>query len=273
MAFYPPTPVAIAPEHQLQVEIGSLYVACSIIDQHSIYGFEFFELDNDINEWSDVFFEIKNESLLLDKYSGNVHLCYNFRDALIIPTEKTNSAAAADFLSMVYGESNRHEHKHEKLADPKKMVNCYRIKKTILDQAVRHFHLFQGQHIYTKILNKLFARIDLPDFLLYIQVYPQSFIAVLMINGELHLIQSYSLETSADLCFYTLTMLKEYHINTQDVTIEISGFIEPNGELHQQLQQLFPKQSFNNLPESALIPEMRESYHSHYFTPFFNPSL
>lgn len=273
MAFYPPPPVVIAPEHQLRVEIGPLYVACSIADQHAIHAFEFFILDNDINDWSDVFFEIKNNSVILDTYSGNVHLCYNFREALMIPAEKMNSAAGADFLSMVYGESNRHEYKHDKLADPKNMVNCYRIKKTILDQAVRHFHLFQGHHIYTEILNKLFARTNLPDVFLHIQVYPQSFIAVLMIKDQLHFIQSYTFETSADLCFYVLSILKEHDLRSEDTSIEMSGCIEPHGELHQQLQQLFPKRSFSNLPESALIPEMLESYHSHYFTPFFNPTL
>ncbi|WP_353549947.1 DUF3822 family protein [Sediminibacterium sp. KACHI17] len=273
MAFYPPTPVVIAPEHQLRVEIGPLYVACSIADQASIYAFEFFELDNDINEWSDVFFEIKNNSVLLDKYSGNIDLCYNFREALIIPGEKMNSAASADFLSLIYGESNRHEQKHDKLADPKNMVNCYRIRKTILDQAVRHFHLFQGHHVYTGMLDQLFARQDLPDQLLQLRVYPQCFIVVLMIKGQLQLIQSYTFETAADLCFYLLSILKEHTLRPEDTHIEMSGFIEPHGELHQQLQQLFPKRSFSTLAESALIPEMLESYHSHYFTPFFNPSL
>ncbi|MGV3594967.1 MAG: DUF3822 family protein [Sediminibacterium sp.] len=271
MAFYPPTPLVMSPKDQLRVEIGPLYVACSIADQHTIHAFEFFVLDNDINDWSDVFFEIKNNSVLLDKYSGNVHLCYNFREALIIPVEKMNTAAATDFLSMVFGESNRHEQKHDKLADAKNMVNCYRIRKTILDQAVRHFHLFQGHHIYTEILNSLFARPDLPDTILHIQVYPQSFIAVLMIKGQLHFIQSYSFETSADLCFYLLSILKEHDLRAEDTHIEMSGFIEPHGELHQHLQQLFPKRSFSNLSESALIPEMLESYHAHYFTPFFNP--
>jgi len=271
MAFYPPTQVVIAPDHQLRVEIGPLYVACLITHQHSIYAFEFFELDNDINEWSDVFFEIKNNSVLLDKYSGNVDLCYNFREALIIPAEKTNSAASADFLSLVYGLSNRHEQKHDRLATPKNMVNCYRIRKTILDQAVRHFHLFQVHHVYTNILNKLFAREDLPDQLLNIQVYPQYFIAVLMIKGQLHLIQTYLFETSADISFYLLSILKEHQLSTEDTCIEMSGYIEPHGELHQHLQQLFPKRSFIALPESALIPEMLESHHSHYFTPFFNP--
>ena len=54
MAFYPPTPLVMSPKDQLRVEIGPLYVACSIADQHTIHAFEFFELDNDINGWIDV---------------------------------------------------------------------------------------------------------------------------------------------------------------------------------------------------------------------------
>lgn len=273
MAFYPSTSVVSDPEHQLRVEIGPLYVACSITHQKTIVAFEFFELYNDINDWSDVFFEVKNNSVLLDKYSGSIDLCYNFREALIIPAEKMNSAAAADFLSLVYGESQRHEQKSDKLADSVGMVTSYRIKKTILDQAVRHFHLFQGHHIYTEILHRLFTRQDIPEVLLQIQVYPQSFIAVLMINGQLHLIQSYSFENGTDLCFYILSILREHNLTPEKTVFEMSGFIEPHGEFHQQIQQLFPKRTFMNLAESVLMPEMLESHHPHYFTPFFNHTI
>ncbi|MBL0882882.1 MAG: DUF3822 family protein, partial [Chitinophagaceae bacterium] len=125
--------------------------------------------------------------------------------------------------------------------------------------------------IYTTILNELDARTEMaPDFL-KIMVYPQTIIATLFIQHQLQLIQSFSFETKEDICFYLLSILKEYQLSPEQTHLEMSGFIEPHGELHQYIQQLFPKRSFADTDISMLMPQMLESHHAHYFTPFFNP--
>lgn len=270
IAFYPPTPISTGNGKKLRVEIGPYHVACSVSENDQPIAFEFFELDNDINDWSDVFFELKTNSLLLDKNFGPVDICYNFKEALLIPVEKLSSAAAEDYLSLIHGESNRHDTKHDKLLFDQGIVNVYRIKKTINDQAVRHFHLYQVQHIYSDILNKLSTRNNGSGIELILQVYPQSIIAVLLIDQKLQFIQTFLYENTEDACFYLLSLLKEYGINTNDVQLDMCGFIAPHGDLHRRIQQLFSRRSFHNIPEAALLPGMMEEYHPHYFTPFFN---
>lgn len=270
MAFYPPTPLSQEQGRKLRVEIGSLYVACSITDKDQSLAFEFFELENDINDWSDVFFEIKSNSQILNKYTGSVDILYNFHEVLLVPMEKLSSAAASDYLTLIYGDSPKYEIKHDKLADPLGIIMIYRVKTSIIDQAVRHFHLFQAQHLYTSIIKRLTARTDLPVNFLKVQVYPNSFIAVLMINQQLQMIQTFAFKTTEDACFYLLSMLKEHGITPQETQIEMSGFIEPHGDLHRRLQQLFTNRHFHNLPEESLLPGMLEEYHPHTFTPFFN---
>lgn len=270
MAFYPSTPPTGEQGRKLRVEIGPLYVACSLTEQDQPGAFEFFELDNDINDWSDVFFEIKNNSQLLKKHTGNVDIVYNFPEVLLVPMEKLSSAAASDYLTLVYGDSAKHEIKHDKLSDQLGMIAIYRVKNTIIDQAVRHFHLFQAHHLYSQITRDLFGRTELPVHFLKIQVYPGTLIAALMINQQLQMIQTFSFETTEDACFYLLSMLKEHGISTQETQIEMSGFIEPHADLHRRLQQLFTNRHFHNLPEESLLPGMLEQYHPHTFTPFFN---
>ena len=270
MTFYPPTLHPAEQGRRLRVEISPMYIACSITDHDQPRAFEFFELDNDINDWSDVFFDIKNNSQLFSKYSGSVDILYNFQEALLVPMEKLSSAAAADYLTMVYGDAHKHEIKHDKPADQLGAITIYRVKNSIIDQALRHFHLFQAQHMYTHMLNALYARNELPAQFLKIQVYHKTFIAVLMINGQLQIIKTFSFQTTEDVCFYLLSMLKEHGITTHDTRIEMSGFIEPHGELHRRLQQLFTQRNFQNLPEEALLPGMLEQYHAHTFAPFFN---
>lgn len=269
MAFYPETPLSPDNGRKLRVEIGSTYVSVAMTDENKPLAFEFFELNNEINDWSDIFFEVKNGSSLLNKHTGATDIIYNFKEALLVPLEKLSSAAAEDYLSLVYGESSRHDIKHDKLGNNSGMVNVYRVKKTILDQAVRHFHLFQAQHGYTEILNQLLSNTGTSGALLKVQVYPQCMIAVLMQQGQLQMIQHFSFETAEDVCYYLLSILKEHQLQPSDVTLEMSGLIEPHGELHRHIQQLFTNRSFHNIPDSFLLPGMMEAYHPHYFTPFF----
>ncbi|MBL0883851.1 MAG: hypothetical protein IBJ16_10990, partial [Chitinophagaceae bacterium] len=77
MAFYSASPIVIEADEKLRVEIGSNYVVCSIVAPQKLLSFEFFELDNDINDWSDIFFEIKHNSQILDKNTGTVDIVYN----------------------------------------------------------------------------------------------------------------------------------------------------------------------------------------------------
>ncbi len=270
MAFYPSTPQTEEKGHKLRVEIGPLYIACSVSEQDQLRAFEFFELENDSNDWSDIFFEIKNNSQLLNKHTGSVDICYNFHEVLLVPMEKLNSAAASDYLTLVYGDLPGYEIKQDKLSDQLGIVTIYRVKNTIIEQAVHHFHLFRAQHLYTHIVKGLFARTDLPVNFLKIQVYPHTLIAALMINQQLQMVQTFSFATTEDACFYLLSMLKEHGIVPNETQIEMNGFIEPHGELHRRLQQLFTNSHFHNLTEEALLPDMLEQYHPHTFTPFFN---
>lgn len=269
-AYYPSTPIAALQGHKLRVEIGSHYVACSVSEEEQPIAFEFFELDNDINEWSDIIFEVKSNSLLLNSHSGSVDIRYNFKEVLLVPMEKLTSAAAADYLTLIHGNALNHEIKHDKIADQAGMLTIYRVKSSIVDQALRHFHLFQAQHVYTDIINQLLIRTDLTDNFLKIQVYPNSFIAVLMIGRQVQMIQTFSFETTEDICFYLLSILKEYAASVNDTSLEMSGFIEPHGELHRRLQQLFNNRHFHNLQETAVLSGMLEHNHPHTFTPFFN---
>lgn len=129
IAFYPSTAIEPGNGKQMHMEIGPLHVACAVTADGKPYAFEYFELRDDINDWSDVFFELKNDSLLLDKNFGPVNIICNFREALLIPAEKSSNAAIEDYLSLIHGESGKDDIKHDKIATDPAMVNVYRIKK------------------------------------------------------------------------------------------------------------------------------------------------
>jgi len=270
IAFYPSAAIEPGNGKVMHMEIGPLHVACALTHEGKPFAFEYFELSDDINDWSDVFFEIKNNSLLLDKHFGTVNIVCNFKEALLIPAEKSSSVATEDYLSLIHGESAKDDIKHDKISTDPAMVNVFRIKKSITDQALRHFRLYQLTHVYSGIIAELDQRKTGDNTVLRMQVYPSSIIVVLWSAQKLQFIQTFTYATAEDICYYLLSILKEYELQSQDVQLEMSGFIEPHGELHRRLQHLFSNRHFHNLPEAAILPDMLEEYHPHTFTPFFN---
>ncbi len=268
IAFYHPAGIDSGNGKTLRLDIAPVHVACAVIADGKPYAFEFFELADDINDWSDVFFEIKRNSVLLEHHFDQVFITCNFKEAVMIPVEKSSNAAGEDFLALLFGDNYTDDTKHDKLDTEKPMMNVYRVKKSIHEQALRHFHLYQFKHIYTEIVESL-SQNQTPH-LLFLQVYQSTFIVTLWDNNQLQFIQTYDYSCPEDIGYHILALLKEYQLQPEDIMLEMSGFIEPHGELHRKLQMLFVNRQFKQIPESLLLPGMLESHHPHTFTPFFN---
>ena len=103
--------------NQLIVEIGHHQFACFVKSGGSgeVEAFELFQLDEVMHEWSEVFYEIRQYSMLLNKTYSATHLYYNFEEAVIMPAEQKGIVASEDYLALLFGESERYEMKYDKI--------------------------------------------------------------------------------------------------------------------------------------------------------------
>jgi hypothetical protein len=256
-------------EDQLVLEFSHTHVVCLVKGAGSgeTEAMEIFTIEDSSAEWIDILHDVKSQSLLLNRTYRDINSYYNFEEALLVPALQFSPAAAEDFLSMVYGESLRHEIKQDTIAAASPMVNVYRIKKTIYEQVNRYFLLNKPHHIYSALVADILSATDLPDHLIKVIFYSKHLIAAVVKEGKLQLIQSFSYDTKEDVLYHLANLNRQFSLSPDHSQLEISGKFDTGSELHQQLQPMFGLISFDTTEPDGIFKTAGE-YPLHYFTPF-----
>ncbi len=255
---------------QLILEIGSQQVCCMIkaAGSQQLEGFEVFGVDKNTGDWSDIFYELQSASQILGRQYRDTNCYYNFEESLIIPVEKFNTAAAEDYLSLIFGESNFYDIKHDTLLSGD-MVNAYRIRKSVHELLGRHFVLYKPHHSCSKLLDDLRLREQMPAEFVKIQFYSNHFLLLFIKEKNLQLLRAFSYQSDDDILYHVLNVTQQFDINKNESQLEISGVFDTASVLHQHFGKLFSQVLFDNIPSDTELASALAAYPAHYFTPFY----
>ncbi len=255
---------------KLYLEIGRDELACLVKGGVSteIEAFELFRLQHTVSQWEDVFYEVKKESHLLNRHYKEVHCYFRTEESVIIPSGSYSISAAEDYLNLLYGESTRHDHKHDTLNTNPGMVNAYRITKIWNDLMGSNFILYKPHHTYSALLNNILAEKDQADHFIKLQVYQSQLIIAVIKNRQLQLVQSYTHIAPEDILYHLVHISQTMELDVAHSHLEISGLFEPGSVLHQQLQPLFGLISFDGIEPDGVFTSAGE-FPLHYFTPYY----
>ena len=261
---------AFSEADQLVVEISSNQVVCLVkgADSQEIEGFELFALDKTGSDWSDVFYELRTNSQLLNRTYRDVHCYYNFEEAIIIPGQRFTATSAEDYLSLMYGETDRYDVKYDTIQGDVQMVNAYRIRKSINELMNRHFVLYKPHHTYSRLLEDVLGRNELADHFIKLQFYSNHFIAAVLIGKKLQLVKSFKFETTDDVLYHLANINRQFALDAAHSHTEISGMFETGSALHLQLQSMFGLITLDGIEADGVFKTANE-YPSHYFTSFY----
>jgi hypothetical protein len=255
---------------QLVVEISNHEVVCLLkgAESQEIEGFELFHLDKGSSDWSDVFYEVRSASQLLNRTYRDAHCYYNFEEAVVIPGQRFTATSAEDYLSLLYGESDRHDIKYDTIRPDAQMVNAYRIRKSINELMGRHFVLYKPHHTYSRLLEDVLTRTEAADHFIKVQFYSHHFIVAVMKKDQLQLIQSFHFETFDDVLYHLININRQFELSAVHSHLEISGMFETGSILHKQLQPLFGLITFDGMQPDGVFKTTTQ-HPAHYFTPFY----
>lgn len=256
---------------QLAIEIGSNHVVCMVqcTASSEIDAIEVFQLEENNADWSDIFFEIKQNSRLIGHNYSNVLVFHNFEEVLILPLAKMSATAAENYLSLVYGSDERSDTKFDSIQTGLPTVTIYRIKKSLTELLNRNFLLYKSQHSYTRILNDLLNRDIEARIFLKLIVYHKHFIVALLIDNKLQLIKSYHFNLPDDILYYCISVAQQSGMPSIQAHIEVSGMIDFQQGLLEQLKKSFGIISFDILMDEEMIHARPSNYSSYFFTPFY----
>ena len=100
-------------------------------------------------------------------------------------------------------------------------------------------------------------------------VYQQQFIVVYIKDNQLQLIQNYTFKNSDDILYYLLGIIQQDGFTAIQTQIEISGMIDHQNGLYEQLKQSFGIVSFDEINLEDTIKIGLEKYPAYTFTPFY----
>ena len=230
---------------------------------------EIFHFNMNHGDWSDIFFEIKEQSALIGLSFSNTSIYFNINEALLLPLNNLSASSADDFLSLVYGPEENTTTKHDKIEYSLPFVTIYRIKNSLIEILNRNFILFNIQHTYSPILRDVFERDNLAPIFLKLVVYHQHIIVVYIKDNQLQLTQTYSFKNSDDILYYLLGIIQQDGYTAIQTQIEISGLIDQHIGLYEQLKQSFGIVSYDEINLEDTIKIGLGKYPAYTFTPFY----
>lgn len=216
--------------------------------------------------------EIISGDTILQKYSRQAIVVYNFPDANILPSEIFNTELKGPVTRLVYGDSDNAYIFDEEVSGWN-MSNVYSISKDLHSLCKDKFGGSQYWHLYTMILLWSGEKDISAGASAKVVFYNDKFIVALFANGKLHLLQTFSYHTPEDVAYYLLLICRQFSIEQREIELNISGLIDAQSALYTELLKYFSEVNYEGIPPSYATGGLLEEYPAHYFSPLLKMSL
>jgi hypothetical protein len=238
----------------LLVEIGADHCCYAILDdekrkvlQVTYFAFEEFEDDQAIARMLEY---------LPEREWKKVVIASSYLEALLIPSRFAGSATA--LLDLVYDMPGQERFTDE--IEGWQMQTAFGVPATVLAPLKDVFPEASVRHMYSSSVRAGTDYSQTP--LIDINFSPRLFRVILKKDNKVHLAESYAYKTPYDVVYYLLKICSEFGWMQEDTHLMLSGLIEQDSALFQQLHQYFLHISFAS-EHSCEFPE--SAYPTYYF--------
>lgn len=198
--------------------------------------------------------------------SGNyqkVIVVYSTPESVLIPFPMFDRQTAGASLKLLHGDLHHDTVELTDLVTEKGYYNSFRVDEQVYKTIAHQFPERVSWHQRSLIL----GRHSSGDNKLYAIFYSYKMVVAVFIDGKCHLINSYPYQFAEDVSYHLLALREHY--KTDDIPIEVSGFIEKESTLYAELYKYFQDISFSPLPAFCEYSDDILRYPSHYFSHLF----
>ena len=210
---------------------------------------------------------------MIDRTFANTRIYINNEFALLVPVFKFNKDISEEYLNIVFGEDNGAKKQFEHLNTEPDLMNVFRMPKEWFDVVNQHLISASIHHTYTEVVRRVFtSSTNTSSCLVKVQLYATHLIVAVIKDGALQFIQSFTYQSSEDILYYLLNISQRFQVNTNDLSLHVSGSIDFSSSFYNDLGKYFRNITVDNVNPSHLA--LDKGHHpSHYFTPFVNLAL
>jgi Protein of unknown function (DUF3822) len=211
--------------------------------------------------------EIIEEDGMLSKFPANeIFIVYHFAESNLVPVHFYSAAAARPMTDLVYGDLSR-----DLLLDEKvpwwEIHNLYRVPVPLYAVMQEKFFNAKHWHYYSLQLKcyKMFTSREESQFM-KVSFYTDCVVAMLCRAGQLQLIQTFDYRDSKDVLYNLLNCCRQLGFDREEVEVELSGLIEKQSALFQDLHQYFLRIRFESMEDSIKFTDELMEYPPHFFS-------
>lgn len=245
------------PSLQLLCEWGENYCCWGNWDEEtgSLTDFSFFSFQT--NDATTVAALIRKMTQQQDA-PPEVFISAGFPQSVLSPTKFANSE---HFGSLVFGQDKALP--FTDVIDNWQMVNQYMVPSEI-ERAIREsFPKSHFSHVYSTGIRSVEPGV--PNAL-YTHFMPDNFRVLVIKESHVELAQTYAYTAPLDVVYYLLKVCQELHLSPEQNALILSGLIEQDSFLYQEITNYFFDVKFSSTP--SMLSD--SSLPAHYFTSLFN---
>jgi hypothetical protein len=255
---------------RLIVEAGTRHLACLVKagSKQVIRDFELYKVETEGSVDYQAFFNncLSDSSILANSFS-EINLIINNEYSVIIPSESAYNNSGVDYLNLLYGDNFRGP-VYKDAVNGTDMINVYRIPSELITEIGNHLRGNSITHSYSKIISNVVSEAH-SNNLLKVLFYENAIVVVLMKDGKLNLIQTFTFQSPEDVLYYLLSIAQRFHLHTDQTLLEVSGMFDSSSSLLHELRKFYKNVNVED-SDSSLAQMSFGDFPKHYFTPFIN---
>jgi hypothetical protein len=214
---------------------------------------------------------ISNDDLLQIQFR-EAFVIYNYTDSNFLPEKVFHIELNQPVTEIIYGNARKGLLLSEKVIGYK-MYNIYRVPREIHALLQRKFASGNYWHYYTLLLNDSQQQASPNEQVIKMVMRADQFL-VAVFNGEkIQLVQSYTYQTPDDVSYYLLTICSRFNISQEKVTLIVSGLLDEQSRLYQELLKYFLHVQWDRLPDTVKLDAAFAAFPDHYFSPLLKMAL
>lgn len=260
------------PYNQLVIEISKSHLVCMLMKENNqaLIGFEYHPLESKIAiDPKEILEKAMDNSQLLNKGFKNPRIFFNHEQCVSVSANLFEEELAADYVNAVYGDDYESVAYYDQLSMMPGYRFVYRLQKNVAEFVRQKFHEGSINHIYTDIIKRQLEFSTAANDIIKVQFYNTFFIASVIVNGELNLIQTFEFESIGDILFALLNITKQLALNPSTAMLQLSGMMPLALNIWENVKQHFSNVNADETT-NPLFEKVLTGKPLYYFSPYIN---
>jgi hypothetical protein len=263
---------SVSSEARLLIEINHQCISYIVIDNSNecvaACSRQFAKDMGGIDKAGNVLKQMAGDDTILQEDFKSTTIIYSHPQSVMVPSDLLQDAQKKDMLELVHGDMSDSFIRTDFLFR-QYTHNIYPVPKQVDAIATYLFSSPVSTHLYSLLPDMYQA----PGNHLHCIFSASSFTAMLVKEGKLQAIQSFTFKTPEDVAYYLLQMCEAFETGVNETKLHLNGMIDKSSGLYTELYKYFLQVEFASLPQAFTYPQGIEEFPEHYFSHLFDAAL